>query len=452
MSFVFNLIATFSWPEVAYYILPVRMWQMFCGGLVVFIPFILNHLSKILVEILGVLLIVFSYVFFSDESYWPGVWAILPTLGAFFVIYAKCGSAITNNIVFQKIGLWSYSIYLWHWPIFLTLNNCYDLDRMLSVIGISLSVVIGAASFYLVENNRALKTIKFLIFIFIATFSLSIFLSDGFNVKLRPVAYKFLYVDKFNPDVYLKNIRLAEIYPECNFYDVELKKSKLFIDSRCTLQAGSGGVFLWGDSHAQALSYGLRKVVGQGVSFYQVATSECMPLIDKEVLYTRGETKKACDKSNEFAVSKIIELNPDVIILAQNSRHEKNDFFKISSYLRKNNVESKIFLIGAVPQWRPSLPKIIAEKYMNQDVLRIKDDSFVERLFLINSWLSTEYGINSDVEYISILDSLCNEDGCIAKVDNSNTPLVWDYGHLSLEGSVFVAKNVIYENIKIFSI
>jgi hypothetical protein len=54
---------------------------------------------------------------------------------------------------------------------------------------------------------------------------------------------------------------------------------------------------------------------------------------------------------------------------------------------------------------------------------------------------------SSSVSYISLISSLCSDNGCLTKVDDKNTPLVWDYGHLTPEGSIFVADEIIYPQI-----
>ena len=46
-----------------------------------------------------------------------------------------------------------------------------------------------------------------------------------------------------------------------------------------------------------------------------------------------------------------------------------------------------------------------------------------------------------------MIDQLCNNNGCLAKVDDKNTPLVFDYGHLSLKGSKYVVENLMKDII-----
>lgn len=60
--------------------------------------------------------------------------------------------------------------------------------------------------------------------------------------------------------------------------------------------------------------------------------------------------------------------------------------------------------------------------------------------------MKTRYEGNNSATYISLLDALCKNNECLAKVDDKNTPLVWDYGHLSLDGSTYIAREILSKN------
>lgn len=233
---------------------------------------------------------------------------------------------------------------------------------------------------------------------------------------------------------------------ECDFFDAETYTAKKnSIAEECTNKTGSsGGVFLWGDSHAQALSYGLRQHIKEGFSFYQVASSGCRPHVAEDS-ESRGEFKLACDRSNSFALAKIKELKPDLVILAQKNDHDKNDYDHIVSELKRIGVES-IIIVGPVPQWYPSLPRAISLRHFDPKEIYIKDSGFDKSVLAVDSAMRNKVkGV--DGVYISIIEALCKNNGeCLSKVDGSNTPLVWDYGHLSLEGSKFVVSEVLLKN------
>lgn len=117
-GFIFCVFTTYMWPNPAYYLLPTRAWEMMVGGIAYLYPLTIKNERKKYLEFFSLALIVSSYFIITKDNLWPGYLAIIPVLGSFLLIQAQSNrSNITGNIFFQKIGTWSYSIYLWHWPM-----------------------------------------------------------------------------------------------------------------------------------------------------------------------------------------------------------------------------------------------------------------------------------------------------------------------------------------------
>ncbi len=453
--FVFSVIATYKWPSPAYYLLPTRAWELLIGGIAYLYPFALKTGQKKFLEWLGFSLIIGSYFFISKDNLWPGYLALFPVFGTFLIIQAQRNdSFITSNIVSQKIGTWSYSIYLWHWPLVVAVYS-YSLSHIFIYFGIILSVLLGFLSNKYIEKAKfkndfdnltsylKFKPVYFmLIVVFIGSY---ISVENGINspIRLISTSEEAEYISKYHRDNYKKF--LYEAYNlECDFFDGDSNIAKTNdIPGKC-INNGKGGIFIWGDSHAQAISYGIRNSFPNS-NINQVATSGCRPLIKVDEIAT-GESKRACDRSNDMAKNQILKIEPKVIILAQQQDHDQNDYNEILLYLNQHNLKAKLILIGPVPRWRPSLPNAIAKRHFNTETRVINDVSFETSTLRVNNQLHVSYD-NSEIKYISVTDQLCNEKGCLVKVDNQNTPLVWDYGHLSLEGSIYVVENFIKTTI-----
>ncbi|WP_354668291.1 acyltransferase family protein [Colwellia sp. E2M01] len=455
LGFIFCVVATYKWPNPAYYLLPTRAWEMMIGGVAYLYPLKLTENRKKVFEWVGLALIILSYFFISKENLWPGYLALIPVLGAFLIIQAQRNdSTVTGNILFQSLGKWSYSIYLWHWPLVVAIYS-FSLNEQFIYLGVFLSVFLGFLS------NKYIETIKFrsnfggilsylkckpiylvLIMVMLGSYT---YLSDGINLSIRAITTteEAKYIYKYHRDNYSKH--LPEAYSQqCNFFDGKSYTAKKHdIPDEC-INNGKGGIFIWGDSHAQALSYGVRKAFSD-ININQVTSSGCRPLIQDD-LKTTGEFKISCDRSNEKAKNQILKIRPDVILLAQRIGHDENDYNEILKYIKDNNIKSKLVLIGPVPQWELSLPNVIAKRHFDNQEKSINDFSFVGEVLLINKELHRKYDY-SEIEYISLIDQLCDGNYCLAKVDNDNTPLVWDYGHLSLEGSKFVVSNFVKDRI-----
>lgn len=154
IGFMFSVYTTYKWPSASYYLFPMRAWEMMLGGVAFLYPIKLQESNKKLVEILGLILIVGSYIFITGDDPWPGCLALFPVLGTFLVIQTQRNeSIITGNIVFQKLGAWSYSIYLWHWPFVVAIYT-FSLPSQYIYIGMTSSVLLGYLSYKYIERIK----------------------------------------------------------------------------------------------------------------------------------------------------------------------------------------------------------------------------------------------------------------------------------------------------------
>ena len=125
LSFAASIWMTRRTPEAAFYLAPSRAWEFLLGCLLAVeaIPRLSNRLWREGLSLFGIALIAWSVFTFSQYMLFPGLNALVPCLGAAILI-AVAGDKDTvvgrilasGPLVF--IGLISYSLYLWHWPIF----------------------------------------------------------------------------------------------------------------------------------------------------------------------------------------------------------------------------------------------------------------------------------------------------------------------------------------------
>jgi len=112
----------------AFYLLPTRAWELLCGSLLSVMPSALHPRRRIVGEVIswiGLAAILGSVFYYRKDMVFPGPAALLPCLGAAFVILGtntrEGGLPIVGRILSWKpmvfIGLISYSLYLWHWPL-----------------------------------------------------------------------------------------------------------------------------------------------------------------------------------------------------------------------------------------------------------------------------------------------------------------------------------------------
>ena len=460
-SLALSIYVSVRFPGAAFYLLPTRAWEMLAGGLVWWATRTqpMPQQWARLAEGLGFSLIVLAIALFDQVMQWPGYLALVPVVGAMLVLAAnRLNSWLTANPLARQLGASSYSIYLWHWPLVVLLTYAGETTNPLWIaVGIGLSVLLGEFSYRWVENITrpklaSLNRLKELLAISlpVSTTVLAacfVFLSNGFNFDIRygVSLATSKYIDKYSRDNYLTPYIKTQYKLECDFFDADAYVAKdSLIPNTCTKKINGNGIFLWGDSHAQALSFGIRSHLKNGVDFYQIASSGCQPHMGDDTV-TTGEFKIACDKSNKAAIDAIARLKPSVVIMAQHFDHDKNNYDQIINYLLGLGIKH-IVLIGPVPQWQPSLPRAIALRHFDKNEQLIADSSFERYLFVIDNNMRARYEKSDEVSYISLLQQLCKGDKCLAKVDDVNSPLVWDYGHLSLAGSKYIAREVLSQN------
>ncbi len=155
LGFIFCVIATYQWRTAAYYLFPSRAWEMMVGGVAYLYPIkTLTAAKQKLLEGSGLVLILIACFCISKQNFWPGYLASIPVIGAYLIIQAQSNeSTITGNIVCQCLGKWSYSIYLWHWPIVVAIHY-FSLSSAYIYLGMFSAVFIGFLSYQFIERIK----------------------------------------------------------------------------------------------------------------------------------------------------------------------------------------------------------------------------------------------------------------------------------------------------------
>lgn len=153
-GFLFCVVATEKSPDSAYYLLPARAWEMLVGGVACLYPFAFHRKRADWLKWSGLTVTAASCFLISEDNHWPGYLAVFPVVGAFLVLQAQSREgAVFDNAVMQSLGAWSYSIYLWHWPLVVALYY-FETSELLVYAGIALSVLLGFLSKRYIESIR----------------------------------------------------------------------------------------------------------------------------------------------------------------------------------------------------------------------------------------------------------------------------------------------------------
>ena len=160
LSFALSVWGVAHHPYGTFYLAPTRAWELLLGSLLALgaFPRVPSRLFMEVAGAAGLGLIAWGVVTLSTTSPFPGVNALYPCVGAALVIYSGQAASTyaktllaTGPLVF--IGLISYSLYLWHWPllVFAPLWNIYELTPVQTAAVVALSFVAATLSWRFVE-------------------------------------------------------------------------------------------------------------------------------------------------------------------------------------------------------------------------------------------------------------------------------------------------------------
>jgi hypothetical protein len=375
-------------------------------------------------------------------------------LGASLILVAnRQDSLITDNPLFQWLGNISYSLYIWHWPIVVLLAYLGLLNHLeYQLLGVAGSLLMAHLSYQFVEQKMRVRTATVWTWRWLGTAAAlclcgaSVAAAGGVVSEYRSISVsdRAKFVSEY--DWKYENLAPVHWIEKCNMASRYSRTGKLETDPICTTRKGPGGVFLWGDSHAEALSYGLRASLPAGVPFYQATSAGCRPGVPEEPKL-KGALRVACEYSNQFALKKIAELKPAVVILAQRQIHQETAWSALSTQLLALGVK-QVVLVGPVPQWQPSLPMVFVTRHWNDNSSYIKDAALDSGIVRTNELLD-KLSAHRNYTYVSLIDQLCKDNACLARLPDSGALLLVDYGHLSAEGSEYVIKNLVLPRLQL---
>ena len=120
ISFSWSWIEVVSNPKWAFFLLPARGWELLVGALLAILPQkTMRSLCDEAWAGLGLVLVLVPMFFFDRQTAFPGPGALAPVLGAALLIWTGGSTKIGKLLGWRalvRIGLISYSLYLWHWP------------------------------------------------------------------------------------------------------------------------------------------------------------------------------------------------------------------------------------------------------------------------------------------------------------------------------------------------
>lgn len=257
-------------PEAAFYLTPSRFWELACGMLLFQVQYKREFQSDYLNRggaSLGTALVLLALLF-SDKAHFPFPWAWASVAGTVLLIASFTArhersspiESILSTSLIVYIGKISYSLYLWHWPIFVLLRWTVGLDDLWDMsAALGLTFLMAAASFHLVEQPiRRMRPLVVrpqwqTIAAGLAIMTLCFIATQALYEKAQKLSLSVIRNDEVWSPYFLPSVASGN----CN---VEIKRQAIgevsligLIPTDCSIGNFSGRrLFVIGDSHAGA--------------------------------------------------------------------------------------------------------------------------------------------------------------------------------------------------------
>lgn len=335
VSFLVSAWATQHKPLAAFYIFIPRAWELLIGSLLAMkaVSPLNQRIWREIAGFLGVVLIAWAVCMFTKDTTFPGLSALLPCLGAWLVIFAgENGPSYVKTILSFRplvfIGVISYSLYLWHWPliVFSRYFSAGDLSRIETAAVIVASVVIAFISFEFIEapfrgnsspvSRRQIFSWGLAASMLSAGLGSAIYLNQGFPGR---------YDDRTRQLVLINEAREHDYQDVCGNWQKQISS----VDDIAFCELGtesSKAIMFWGDSHVQQLYPLIKKMYDEGSlqnrRVILAIANACPPT---EHLNSIGKGYH-CDSFAKFAMARAEEADVDTVFIGFNTWWSVHEF------------------------------------------------------------------------------------------------------------------------------
>ncbi|GLS18121.1 hypothetical protein GCM10007874_11370 [Labrys miyagiensis] len=377
------------------------------------------------------------------------VWqAVFLVAGVLLVIASGSAGTPWSRVLAAKplvyIGLISYPLYLWHWPVLVLARYCdARLFRHLSFLLIALSFVLAAVTYRYLERPirrmEPLRDVSIRLFFAMAATSLVAVVGSVIPVsnlwyppEVRPI------LDYANYD-YVTDARVGECW-------IDPADRRQSFGSSCGFGEDRNGlkVAIWGDSHSGRLYPGLRRTAGSDIKIAEYVSSACPPI---------QNFSEVCQPVNEKAFQALENERPDIVILFARWTLYSNQYRAGSAinglgyYVsRLKALGARVIVVGPFPVFKTDLPTLLLKEWSENKKagLPVSLDGVPDRATAGVDRDLRAFAEKNSLRFFSLVDLLCSGNGCKTTFSDSPYDLItWDYGHLTTGGAEYVSRHLL---------
>ncbi|MDH1518495.1 acyltransferase [Acinetobacter johnsonii] len=452
-SFIYCIYATYKDSKTAYFLLTSRAWEMLLGGLAFLYPWSLKNKShQIVTQCLGIILIITSYFLMSKDTPWPGYMALVPVLGAYLIVISNYqNNFLINNPISNYIGKWSYSIYVWHWP--LVVFGFYFAFENWWIYGIPLSILLGFLSYQLIEQinfprysswKEIYKVKAFYVFLIILACGYAVKETDGMEFHYPQNALDVLAESKNSFPYKCKTGLVNGEIDICRIGEPQAVKA-----------------IIVGDSHAKATTSAITALFNleqEGVISITTAGCHYIPNAHFDNDYCeivnnkRQNFLKTVKNTPIIFVNRYLQRlegendperepsNGKVPLYFSNMHATKDEIYTEFELNLKKSIcdltpNTPVYLVTAIPEFRFNVPKTMAKQILKGDNFSkntMSTKEYNERASRLNKILY-RVAKQCDAHVLDVSEVLCKDEECISQLNER--PIYRDADHLSEYGN-----------------
>lgn len=436
--------------EAAFYFSPPRAWEFLIGSLIAIegIPVAANVHIRRGARILGLVLIAVAVIGYRKSTVFPGVSALLPCAGAVFFIWGGMGSGARPRAALSPLGLAgffgriSYSLYLWHWPLFLYLlfaKRHLPPTPLELIVLFVIAVAISYASYRFVEQPVRRRSV-------LGTRGAAFAAAGIASVVLVVAGGVGMFATDLSVNDPSKRLRAYNSYPSWYRGKVCLvEKWRDFSDKEClTPVVGKKNILVWGDSAAAHYMLSLRQALDPvRVHLMQATGAAC-----RASLTPLPDETAVCVALRERVAAFLKDYKPDMVVVAGVRMVESDErgFGVVVGAIRGLVAELMahgipVLVVGPSLEFKGRLPVLLL-RAQAENVTPRASDLLVADIFSRDARMKEAVPVDKGrVGYVSVLDAACAGGECPLLMPDG-TPVVIDHVHLTTEGATVVGRPV----------
>lgn len=291
-SFYINLVQSQTAPKAAFFLIFSRAWELAIGGLAALTEnrsWLNQKFTRIHRELLlfcSALSLLIAFCYIDSSMLFPGKIALLPVVAVFFIIvFTHSHKTIIGKVLAHPllvgIGLISYPLYLWHWPILVFMRHLHISTVQLLPIALFwlLTFTLAYGSYHLIETPIRRKIIlssqyhllkaTALVFLILTIFGIHVITTEGASYRYSDQAKSYLTA-RINSRTTRCTIwtLIKDRNPNiCQLVEVHTEPSK------------AKKVMIWGNSHAGMWLTMLEQLARENNANLLLNTKNCRPVI-----------------------------------------------------------------------------------------------------------------------------------------------------------------------------